>query len=473
MTTAQSDEALAIGIDLGTSGVRACAIDQAAQPHALASLPLPPPQRRDGRIQQEPMLWWRCVEQLLQQLLRQIDPVRVRRIAVDGTSATLLLCDRYGQPLTPALMYNDQSSRDHAAQINELAPAESAARGAGSSLAKLLQLRAERERPEAALALHQADWITAQLSGRVGVSDENNALKLGYDVIARRWPQWLDQLALSTESGLGGRSAGSENWDGVRLPEVVAPGSPLSRIDPHVAQRFGLDPETVIVAGTTDSTAAFLATGAAQPGDGVTSLGSTLVLKLLGERPIFAPRYGLYSHRLGDRWLIGGASNSGGAVLLQHFSREQLNTLTRSLEPLRPTGLDYYPLPRTGERFPIADPDLPSRIDPRPADRALFLQALLEGISSIEQRGYQLLHELGAPALRQLWSIGGGSSNAPWREIRQQRLGVPFRDPLHPEAAYGCARLAAFGLNALGGVGVATLEADRIPTDSQPPTDDR
>ena len=76
----------------------------------------------------------------------------------------------------------------------------------------------------------------------------------------------------------------------------------------------------MICAGTTDGVASFIATRAAAPGDAVTSLGTTLVLKLLSDKPIFAPAQGVYSHRLGDRWLAGGASNTGGGALLAHFS---------------------------------------------------------------------------------------------------------------------------------------------------------
>lgn len=85
----------------------------------------------------------------------------------------------------------------------------------------------------------------------------------------------------------------------------------------------------------------------------VTSLGSTLAIKLLSERRVpDDARYGLYSHRLGSGWLVGGASNTGGAVLRRHFTDEQLAVLTPRMDAGTPTGLDYYPLNTPGERFP-------------------------------------------------------------------------------------------------------------------------
>ncbi len=130
------------------------------------------------------------------------------------------------------------------------------------------------------------------------------------------------------------------------------------------AGRFGLPLDVAVVAGTTDGCAAFLASCASQPGDGVTSLGTTLTLKLLSDRPVFAPAYGIYSHRIGDQWLAGGASNTGGAVLAKFFSNDDIARLTPQIDPDRSTGLDFYPLARPGERFPINDPAYRPRRSP-------------------------------------------------------------------------------------------------------------
>jgi hypothetical protein len=174
-------------------------------------------------------------------------------------------------------------------------------------------------------------------------------------------------------------------------------------------------------------------------------LGSTLVLKLVSRHPIAAPEYGIYSQRLGELWLVGGASNSGGAVCAHYFTPERMQALTAQLEPDRPTGLDYYPLLKPGERFPVNDPDYPPRMAPRPREDALFFQAILEGLSRIETRGYALLKRLGAPAPRRVLSVGGGSVNPAWRRIRQGLLGVPVYSAEHQEPAYGSALLARQG----------------------------
>ena len=440
---------LYLGIDLGTSGCRIIAIDNNGVIHGQSVRALPTPVRNGDAVEQDPQLWWSAVQETLHDLLRllsvQTAAHQVRAIAVDGTSATLLLTDDAGHPLCPALMYNDARSTLQAAQIKSIAPPESGAHGATSALAKLLYLHQHSVpcsvKPQPQHALHQADWIMGQLSGRFGISDENNALKLGYDAVKREWPAWINTLGINKKL----------------LPEVLPPGTSIGTITVQIQREFGLPPDTRVVTGTTDSIAAFLATGAHifsgfasgasnnasnNKGTAVTSLGSTLVIKVISPKPIFAPTYGIYSHRLGDLWLAGGASNSGSAVLLQYFTQDQLTAMTPHLQPAQITGLDYYPLPAPGERFPVCDATFTPRLTPRPADDVKFFQGMLEGIARIEQQGYQRLAELGAPYPLSIYTAGGGASNLAWQKIREQMLNVPIHNARQQDAAYGTALLA-------------------------------
>jgi sugar (pentulose or hexulose) kinase len=171
-----------------------------------------------------------------------------------------------------------------------------------------------------------------------------------------------------------------------------------------------------------------------------------MVLKVITKHPVNVPEYGVYSHRLADRWLTGGASNSGGMVLLNHFSQTQLDEMTPKLQPRHPTGLDYYPLPATGERFPVNDPEKPSLLEPRPTNDVQFFQAMLEGMARIELQGYRLLEQLGAPYPTSVQTTGGGANNPAWRAIRETILGIPVLNAEHQDAAYGAALLALKGI---------------------------
>ena len=117
----------------------------------------------------------------------------------------------------------------------------------------------------------------------------------------------------------------------------------------------------------------------------VTSLGSTLAIKLVSQVRVDDVRFGVYSHRPDDTyWLVGGASNTGGAVLRQLFTDDQLVALSDHIDPAVPSTLDYYPLPAKGERFPVSDPDMTPRLQPRPVSDAEYLHGILESIARIE-----------------------------------------------------------------------------------------
>ena len=327
-------------------------------------------------------------------------------------------------------MYNDARATREAQRIADIAPTDCAAHGASASLAKLLWLQQTPACRSARHFLHQADWLLGKLCGHFDNSDENNALKLGYDAIQQCWPDWLQTLDVPLDL----------------LPTVVPAGHTIGTPTTQGCERWGLSTDTRILAGTTDSTASFIATGAG-PGDAVTALGSTLVLKVLADQPLYAPEYGIYSHRLGDRWLVGGASNSGGAVLQAYFTAAEIERLSSLINIDEPTGLDYYPLLANGERFPANDPALAPRLQPRPTDDVLFYQGILEGIATIEVRGYQKLAELGIPWPKRIITTGGGASNAPWRTMRARLANIPVTAATHQQAAYGTALLALKGLS--------------------------
>ena len=416
---------VSIGIDLGTSGVRANAIDGEGELLAQSRVALPSStQTRPGHQEQQPFDWWKAVLHTIDALPTDVRQA-IQAIAVDGTSGTLLLSDEQGEPVSPALMYNDQRAQTEAGSLADIAPPQAAVHSPNSALAKLMWL--ENNGFSGRHALHQADWIAAQLGAPPGVSDENNCLKLGYDPVTRRWPDWIPATGL----------------DPARLPKVVAVGHTIGQLSSELRKRWGCRNPVSLIAGTTDSNAATLATGINRIGDAATALGSTLVLKILSEQPVFAPEYGIYSHRMGERWLVGGASNSGGLVLRKYFTDEQLKRLSGQVDPRRDSGLDYYPLPSPGERFPLNDPQLRPRLEPRPENEVHFLHGLLEGIARIEQQGYLRLHELGAPFPGRILTTGGGATNETWRRLRERIIGVPIRKAVHSEAAYGAALIAA------------------------------
>ena len=427
---------LGLGIDIGTSGVRIAIVNEAGAAVATGRTALPREPAVAGPMAGDPRAveaesWWRATERALDDALAPLGERRndVRAMAVDGTSGSVVLVGPDTRPVTPGLLYDAKGFDTEGDRIDAVAPSRSVARGSGSALARALHL-AELA-PDATALCHQADFIVARLLGRAGHSDESNALKTGYDPAARAWPAWIEATGFPDRL----------------LPKVYPVGAPIGEVGSAARERFGLGNGLTVIAGASDGTAAFLGAtdGAAVPGTAVTSLGTTLTLKVASDRPVEDASRGIYSHRVGDTWLPGGASNTGGGALLTQFSAEEIAELSHRIDPEAAPMFEAYPLASAGERFPINDPNMQPRMgsgrNGDPDYDARYLHALLHGIARIEHQGYEALAALGAPYPTRVLTSGGGASNTVWTEIRRRLLGVPV-ERAEADPAFGMARLA-------------------------------
>ncbi len=415
--------ALALGLDLGTSGLRLALLGPEG-PRQEEGIPYP------GTFE-DPISWREGLITLCHALPER-DRQQVRAIAVDGTSGTLLLCRPDGSAPSPtftlALPYH-RACPDHAAAAADLAGGCGPSASASGSLARALSLleRARQEGLVDPLRLrHQADWLMGWLLGDWRWGEEANNLRLGWDAQAGCW------------SG----AIGSSPWREA-LPEIVPSGTVIGCLQPVAADALALPGDCVVVSGSTDSSAGVLAADP-QPGDGITVLGTTLVLKQFSDLPLQGP--GISSQRLLGRWLVGGASNAGAGVLRRFFDDASLEELSRQIDPDRDSGLRLRPLPGPGERFPVDDPLLAPVLEPRPVSDALYLQGLLEGLAAIERQGWARLQALGCSPPRRIVTLGGGAANPQWRRLRERILGMPVVNRPRLTAALGMARLAAGAL---------------------------
>lgn len=413
-----------LGLDLGTSGFRAqivcqgkivssayqSRIDQHAQRLTL--------QPTEQAVQD----WHLMLEALLKPLQPHLS--RIDGIIADATSSSVLGLDAHCHVIEPALMYNDQRATGEAIYYQKLIAKESAAQGSHASLAKALWLVKHQQ---ACHIWHQLDWLNAQfLDQPLDQSDINTQLKMGADPVSLTWPKSINDLA---------------TWP---LAQLVLPGTPLGRIGKAARDRWGFSDHCQVYAGTTDSIAAFLATPASRIGDLVISMGSTLAFKVLSDRPINRAQEGIYSHRLGKHWLVGGASNAGGAIYQHRFSLDDLSALSQALAGQAAPALARYPLTQIGERFPYLDPNYPATDFSDLNDEQAFL-SMTEGLVALEQTVYNQFAQLGIKVNR-IFSLGGGLHNAAWQIRRHQAFGdklhrLPQADAAQHSAAFGVTRL--------------------------------
>lgn len=477
-----------MGFDLGTSGARISVIEKTlfepTKPKLLYKELHSDSVSYRGSYD-DPTCWVTAVDSLLQGTPLGLK-AGTHSICISGTSASCLLVDaQTGKPTrgTRAKMYDYDVVMNNMLHSPPPCSSSSASEGAGAAAAAVLQVRQWMEEHvpvhhvarsntsalakllhyhacqsisscgsgEKEVLAHQSEYVATTLflsqkykcgagphvNKRQYVSDWHNALKLGYDVKRLEYPTWLLQLL---------EHVGIPCCDDV-LPRVVEPGEPIGTVSKEAREKYGFSNETMIVGGTTDSNASFLAASSSLSdpyGIAVTSLGSTLAIKMLSRTFVEDCSRGVYSHRfpsslmsgffLGRRrqqerddesqlWLVGGASNVGCAVLRQeNFSNEELMELSNDMDvTTTDSDYSYYPLTKKGERFPIADGTKEPILEPKPKSRQEYLKAILQGISKVERMGYDTLGNLGAspPFPKVIMTTGGGSQNEKWLQMRQ------------------------------------------------------
>lgn len=423
------NQPVTIGIDVATAGVRALAV-RGGTVLASAAGPLPAPVR-DGRghSEQDARSWWPAVKTVLAKVTGEL-PGRggeVAAVAIAATSGTIVGVDASGEPVTPALMYDDRRG----AELNREATALGADRwrrlgfgvSATAALGRIAWLAGHV--PDVAGIRHTPDLIAAKLTGGPVAADWSHALKSGYDPLALEWPAEVFE-ALGVPASL--------------LPSVVAPATVLGEVARPVA---GLPAGCPVVAGMTDGCAGQLAAGAVAPGSFVGILGTTYVLKGVTEELVPDPTGAMYSHRHPDGWwLPGGASNTGGEAVA---GQDHLPELDAAAAELGPAKVVAYPLRRKGERFPFASPDAEGFVSGQ-ADEVELHRARLEGVAFLERLALDHLRRLGVTVTDPLLAAGGGSRSPLWTRIRATVTGLGLRVSPQAETGYGAALLAAAGV---------------------------
>lgn len=422
-----------MGIDIGTQSVRALVVGGHGETVGSGSRKLHS-QRSNGRHEQDPSHWWQATAEACREALAGVAPERIGAVACDSTSGTIVVVGGDGQPLTPAVMYDDPRAADEAERVNRRGEARWSSLGYRMApswgLPKLLWLlRHSDPWPSDATLVHQADVITRRLTGAIVPTDSSHALKSGYDLINQEWPhEVLDALGVPAAV----------------LPEVVGPGQQLGEVSAAASRETGLAEGTAVVAGMTDGCAAQIGAGALAPGTWNSVLGTTLVLKGVTRELVLDPAGVLYSHRSPDgEWLPGGASSVGAGVLEERFPERDLGELDNRAQEREPATLVAYPLVSRGERFPFHAEDAEGFELGHPRDEADSYAALLQGVAFIERLCFDYIDALGAAVKEPLRLTGGATRSRYWCQLRADVLQRRVVVPEQSEPALGMAILAS------------------------------
>ncbi len=441
MAEVMSNKKIYLGVDVGTGGVRALAVTDEGKIVGRSAVDFTAggDVRRELLHEQPTEMWWEALQKATGQIVEQLGArgnglERLEAVSIDGTSGTVAFLDGQGRALRPGIMYNDGRAVKEAEELNEeeaFCEKLGYRFAASYGMAKILWVR--QNEPEvfgrSVWCVHQADYLAGKLTGRFNVSDYSNALKTGYDLVEECWPGWV------------------ERWEGLteRLPEVVAPGTVIGEITAEAAKQTGLPAGLTVVAGASDGTAGCIASGVSKAGDFNTTLGTTLVLKMVSRRLCKHPDGLIYSHKLpGGYWLPGGASNTGGEWISALFGGDDLQRLDAEAAEKLPSEWLAYPLVRKGERFPFLRGEAEGFCEPRRSGNDYYA-ACLQGTALLERLAYEVLEEAVGTSDGEVFSTGGGSRSDVWTQCRTDVSGRVVHRPECPEAALGSAILAAIG----------------------------
>jgi sugar (pentulose or hexulose) kinase len=461
--TMERDKVFVLGIDLGTQGVRSLVVNLRGKIVAEEKEG-PFSSHLEGEIfEQDPEEWVQKVEVCVSKVLRKFadcgySPEAILALSCDSTSGTVLLVDKEGRALHPAIMYNDSRAREEASFVNSVAKTFCDKMGyrfdPSFALCKVLWVKRHKMElfEKTSYFLHAADYLMGVLTGEWGISDISNSLKMGYDLIDLQWPEFIErELHIPV----------------AKLPKVFMTGEAIGELNAYWSKKWGC-PRLKVVAGATDGTASFYASGVERVGDISSTLGTTLVIRGISERQIKDPQGRVYCHLHPEGfWLPGGASNTGGECLNHFFPGIDFSEWDERVKNLPlPTTLLVYPLVRQGERLPFAHSQARFFKVGQEKSSLEFYAACLEGVGYVERYSFELLESLGANPVQRVFSSGSGTRSLVWSQIRADILNRPIKLPSTPESAMGSCIVAAAPL--LGGLRSAAQDMVTIVTTVDP-----
>ncbi len=458
-----------LGLDIGTSSVKALLLDERQKSLATGTATLEVTRPRPLWSEQDPRDWWRATQAAVAEL-RAAAPdawARLRGIGLSGQQHGAVLLDAGGRVLRPAILWNDGRSWAECAEITRRVPDLTARSGniamAGFTAPKLLWV--QRHEPEVfaatATVLLPKDYIRFRLSGAY-VSDMSDASgTLWLDVAGRRWD---DALLAATNMRRG------------QMPELVEGSQRGAELSPELAREWGLPAQPVAIAGGGgDNAASAVGIGAVRTGDGFLSLGTSGVLFAVSDHYVSAPERTLHGfcHALPDRWhgmsvhLSAAASLTWVAEIggLGHDIAGLLaRTETWASDPVRCRNAPLFLPYLSGERTPHNDSEASGLFAGLRAGHGIeaLTYAVLEGVAFSMADGLDVLTNAGA-RLDTCQFVGGGARSRFWGQMLADIMGIELQLPEGAEhgAAFGAARLGMLAAGAGGEADVCTRPAVR------------
>ncbi len=472
---------ICIGIDVGTSGTKALAINPQGKILADASAGYPLHHPKPLWSEQDPEDWWQATIKVVREVVKKakLKAADVKAIGLSGQMHGSVFLDKNDKVIRRALLWNDQRTEAECTEIEKRAGGRKqlikmVANPAltGFTAPKILWLRNHEPKNFAKLAkvLLPKDEIRRRLTGEYAteVSDASGMLLL--DVVNRKWSKKL-LSKLELDESLLATCYESEEVTG--------------KLTKETAKLLGLTTDCVVVGGAGDCAAGAVGNGIVKSGLLNTSLGTSGVVFAHSDEPQFDPdgRLHTFCHAVRGKWHMMGVTLCAGgslqwfhdnvcAVDLKGKSIYDQLTKEAAAVPAGAEGLQFLPY-LAGERTPHLDPHARGvfvglTLSHR---RGHLTRAIMEGVTYSLRDSFAIMTDLGVP-VKQIRASGGGAKNPFWRQMQADVFGKPVFAMVADEgAAYGVALLAAVGAGEYKDINeacAATIKtADETKPDSQ------
>lgn len=451
-----SSDSCFLGLDVGTSGVKAILVAASGSVEASAVTPLQMQTPHPGWAEQDPEAWWQASIASIRTVLAARPQARVASIGISGQMHSSVFLDAAGGVIRPALLWCDGRTTAECREITERVGGEERLRDLASNpalegftLPKVLWLR--NHEPEAfarlATVMLPKDFIRYRLTGALATEPSDASATLMYDTARLRWStEILDAVGLSH----------------ALVPQVGGSSEILGKVHVEAAGLTGLQVGTPVVGGGADNACGAAGVGAVTPGEGVASWGTSGTVLAPTAAPRVDPglRAHTFCHVAPNVWyLMGVVLSAGGAFAWyrDQFARdltstgeanERLNAEAAAIPP-GAEGVTFLPYLQ-GERTPHRDASMRGALIGLSLahSRAHVTRAVIEGVCFALRDSVSILTDLGV-APKQMLLTGGGAKSAFVRRLQAEIFGVPVCTVNREEGpAYGAALLAAVGVGA-------------------------
>ena len=440
-----------LGIDVGTTAVKALVVDETGTVVGEAESPLEVSVPRPGWAEQDPADWWQGVVSAVRAACVQAGVREVESIGLSGQMHSMALLDDTDSVLRPAILWNDVRTTAQCRFISDRVGESGLRRMVGNpalegfTAPKLLWMRDEEPHlyDQARTLLMPKDYVRLLMTGEKATEPSDAAGTLLFDV---RRGCWSEEMVAALQV------------DPVILPPVLGSSEVTGALTVNAAEALGLVKGIPVVGGGADNAAAAVGSGVVEQGTMQTSIGTSGAVVAPIESPRVDPgmRIHSFNHAIAGTWYLMGVVLSAGAAL-DWFRR----TLSAPNEPppsydeliaeaagVPPgaDGLTFLPY-LTGERTPHADSNARGVFSGMHTGhgRGHLVRAVMEGVVFALRDSLELMRPLGVDATESV-AVGGGARSEFWRRMQADALGAPVVT-VGPQggAPYGAALLAAVG----------------------------